>query len=156
MVSQVCFCISRSFFTQSGTSALVSCQSVLTLPQSRGANLLAILAGMKQLSVALQARHNTVQQRAAAVLGRASKEGVHLAQLLREVLGRVPGELGDAQPRANKVDDDTRLVGRHQLAGEVADSERLGQLGEGVSVPASTHQPGTDNKGRERKEPTSS
>jgi hypothetical protein len=38
----------------------------------------------------------------------------------------------------------------------VADSERLGQLGEGVSVPASTHQPGTDNKGRERKEPTSS
>ena len=87
---------------------------------------------MKQLSVALYPRHNTMQQRAAAILSRPTELGMQRANLLPLLARRVSDEIGNAEAGADKVNNDTRLVDRNQFASEIADGKRLGELGEAV------------------------
>jgi hypothetical protein len=92
---------------------------------------------MKKLSVALYPRHNSVQQRAAAILSRPAKLSMQRAHLLLQLVRSVPGEGGNAEAGADKVDNDTRLVHRNQLASEMADGKRLGEFGKAVPAKSS-------------------
>jgi hypothetical protein len=68
---------------------------------------------MKKLSVALYPRHNTMQQRAAAILRRPAELAMERAHLLPLLVRSVSGEGGNAQAGADKVDNDSRLLNRN-------------------------------------------
>jgi hypothetical protein len=56
------------------------------------------------------------------------------AHLLPLLVRSVSGEGGNAQAGADKVNNDTRLVDRNQLASEVADGKGLGEFGKAVAA----------------------
>lgn len=78
--------------------------------------------------------HNTVQQRAAAVLARAAVQSVELAEVSHHIVRCIAAELGHAEAGADGIDNHASLRDGQEFAGEVVNREVLNQLGKGVAV----------------------